>query len=254
LQGGSDVTYIAGGTGYGSIIRNYYSTGAINNEFRGNGTNYVNANSGNFLIGTSTDSTYKLDVSGTARFSGNVVIGSLSTTANNLHTYNSGAVYNAIETTTKTSGSEATIIQKIPGSLISVITLGAAASRGLINAVANDGVFSLRTGGRMLFSTDSTATNPNLTIASTGAATFSSSVTASGNLNLQAGATRNINFYDSSNTNINAQIQYDQLSSNTGQLFFGTNNAGTFATKLTISTEGNLLVTSGATIYNSSGA
>jgi hypothetical protein len=62
--------------------------------------------------------------------------------------------------------------------------------------------------------------------------------TFSGNLNLQAGATRNINFYDSSNTNINAQIQYDQISSNSGQLFFGTNNAGTFATRLTIAPTG----------------
>jgi hypothetical protein len=65
-----------------------------------------------------------------------------------------------------------------------------------------------------------------------------SSATFSGNLNLQGAVTRNINFYDSSNTNINAQIQYDQISSNSGQLFFGTNNAGTFATRLTISNNG----------------
>jgi trimeric autotransporter adhesin len=64
------------------------------------------------------------------------------------------------------------------------------------------------------------------------------SATFSGNVNLQGAVTRNINFYDSSNTNINAQIQYDQISSNSGQLFFGTNNAGTFATRLTISNTG----------------
>jgi len=64
------------------------------------------------------------------------------------------------------------------------------------------------------------------------------SATFSGNLNLQGAVTRNINFYDSSNTNINAQIQYDQISSNSGQLFFGTNNAGTFATRLTIANTG----------------
>ena len=74
----------------------------------------------------------------------------------------------------------------------------------------------------------------------TGAATFSSSVTANGNLNLQGAVTRNINFYDSSNTNINAQIQYDQVASNSGQLFFGTNNGGTFATRLTITNAGNV--------------
>jgi len=76
-----------------------------------------------------------------------------------------------------------------------------------------------------------------------GSGTFTSalsgtSATFSGNLNLQAGAVRNINFYDSSNTNINAQIQYDQISSNSGQLFFGTNNAGTFATRFTIASTG----------------
>jgi hypothetical protein len=79
-------------------------------------------------------------------------------------------------------------------------------------------------------------------------ATFSSSVTASGNLILQGAVTRNINFLDSSNTNINAQIQYDQLSSNTGQLFFGTNNAGTFATRLTIASSGAATFSSSVTI------
>jgi hypothetical protein len=64
------------------------------------------------------------------------------------------------------------------------------------------------------------------------------SATFSGNLNLQGAVTRNINFYDSSNTNINAQIQYDQIASNSGQLLFGTNNAGTFATRLTIANTG----------------
>jgi hypothetical protein len=78
------------------------------------------------------------------------------------------------------------------------------------------------------------------TLLVSGAATFGSTITASGNLNLQAGATRNINFYDSSNTNINAQIQYDQIASNSGQLFFGTNNAGTFATRLTITNAGHV--------------
>jgi hypothetical protein len=66
------------------------------------------------------------------------------------------------------------------------------------------------------------------------------SATFNGNLNLQGAVTRNINFYDSSNTNINAQIQYDQIASNSGQLFFGTNNAGTFATRLTIASTGNV--------------
>jgi hypothetical protein len=73
------------------------------------------------------------------------------------------------------------------------------------------------------------------------------SATFSGNLNLQGAVTRNINFYDSSNTNINAQIQYDQISSTSGQLFFGTNNAGTFATRLTISNTGAATFSSSVT-------
>jgi len=66
------------------------------------------------------------------------------------------------------------------------------------------------------------------------------SATFSGNLNLQGSVTRNINFYDSSNTNINAQIQYDQVASNSGQLLFGTNNGGTFAERMRIYPEGQI--------------
>ena len=71
-----------------------------------------------------------------------------------------------------------------------------------------------------------------------GAATVSGNTTITGNLTLNGAVTRNINFFDSSNTNLNAQIQYDQITSNSGQLFFGTNNAGTFSTKLTIASTG----------------
>jgi hypothetical protein len=91
------------------------------------------------------------------------------------------------------------------------------------------------------------------TLLVSGAATFGSTITASGNLNLQAGATRNINFYDSSNTNINAQIQYDQISATSGQLFFGTNNAGTFATRLTIASTGVATFSSGQINITGSG-
>jgi hypothetical protein len=86
-----------------------------------------------------------------------------------------------------------------------------------------------------------------------GLAVNAGTTTLTGNLNLQGAVTRNINFYDSSNTNINAQIQYDQISSNSGQLFFGTNNAGTFATRLTISNTGAATFSStvDGTIFNS---
>jgi hypothetical protein len=59
-----------------------------------------------------------------------------------------------------------------------------------------------------------------------------------GDLGLQGSVTRNLNFYDSTNNNINVQLQYDQINANTGQLFIKTNNAGTLATRLTISNTG----------------
>jgi len=90
-------------------------------------------------------------------------------------------------------------------------------------------------------------------ITNSGGATFSSSVTASGDLTLQGGATRNIKFLDSTNTNLNAQIQYDQITSNSGQLLFGTNNAGTFATRLTIANTGAATFSSSVGINGSPG-
>jgi hypothetical protein len=85
-----------------------------------------------------------------------------------------------------------------------------------------------------------------------GTSYFSSIVTVSGDLNLQGAVTRNINFYDSSNTNINAQIQYDQIASNSGQLLFSTNNAGSFATRIQIKNAGSIDFNGvdSTTIYN----
>ena len=73
-----------------------------------------------------------------------------------------------------------------------------------------------------------------LNISSGGAATFSGDIIRKGNVG-------NISFEGGSVTNINAQIQYDQIDSNTGQLFFKTANSGTLATRLTISPGGNVL-------------
>jgi hypothetical protein len=70
-QGGSDYTYISGGSGYGSVIRSYYATGAINNEIRGNGNNYFNVLLGSMGVGTNNP-LYTLDVNGTGRFVGNL--------------------------------------------------------------------------------------------------------------------------------------------------------------------------------------
>ena len=64
-----------------------------------------------------------------------------------------------------------------------------------------------------------------------GAATFTGDVIPKGNV-------RNISFQSGDDTNINAQVQYDQVNANSGQLLFKTANAGTLFTNLTISNTG----------------
>jgi hypothetical protein len=65
---------------------------------------------------------------------------------------------------------------------------------------------------------------------------------SNGDVGMWGATTRNLNFFDSTNNNINAQIQYNEVNSNTGQLLFKTNNAGTLGTKLTIVQSGNVLI------------
>jgi len=88
-----------------------------------------------------------------------------------------------------------------------------------------------------------------LTISSTGDATFSGDIIRKGNVG-------NISFEGGSVTNINAQIQYDQISDYVGQLFFKTaNGSGTLATRLTISSGGDATFTpsGGSVVIGSSG-
>lgn len=66
---------------------------------------------------------------------------------------------------------------------------------------------------------------------------------SNGDVGMWGASTRNLNFFDTTNNNINAQIQYSEVNSNTGQLLFKTNNAGTSTTKLTISNTGQATFT-----------
>jgi len=71
--GNAGATYIdQGGTGGSSRTIWYDENGAIKNLIQSNGVSYFNG--GNFLIGTSTDAGYKLNVNGTARVQGNTEI------------------------------------------------------------------------------------------------------------------------------------------------------------------------------------
>jgi len=62
-QGGTDTTYITGGSGYGASVRLNYADGVANTILAGNTNSYLNLNYGNVGIGT-TGPGYKLDVQG----------------------------------------------------------------------------------------------------------------------------------------------------------------------------------------------
>ena len=108
---------------------------------------------GNLAVGTTTDSGYKLDVNGTGRFSGDLRI-----------TNNNWLVY----------------------------TDSTATARNILTLASNDNLYLQYKAGSNFYLRD-TDGNLRLTIASTGAATFSSSVTAT-NLILNGTATTALEF------------------------------------------------------------
>lgn len=50
-QGGSDYTYISGGSGYGAKVKLFYANGSLNSELSGNGNTILNVVTGNVGIG-----------------------------------------------------------------------------------------------------------------------------------------------------------------------------------------------------------
>ena len=96
----------------------------------------------------------------------NVGIGTTSASYN-LHTQTAGGTYNAVETLVTSSGAEATFLHKTPNG-IALISLGANVSRGLSTALTNDWVFNNRTGGKILWSTDTTGTNAYMSMTNSG--------------------------------------------------------------------------------------
>jgi hypothetical protein len=65
-QGGTDITTISGGAGYGSVLKMYYADGVENIRLAGNNDSYLNVNHGNVGIGTTDTKGYKFAVNGTA--------------------------------------------------------------------------------------------------------------------------------------------------------------------------------------------
>jgi Chaperone of endosialidase len=138
---------------------------------------------GNVLIGTTTDSGFKLDVVGTGRFNGsvtanNAVFNGVSTI--NLKVQNAGTANTSVliqSYGSEVAGENASILFKSASNntdttyakgLVSFVNNGTGAGRGSL-------IFALNNSAS---STQVSASDAKLTIDSTGAATFSSSVTA----------------------------------------------------------------------------
>jgi len=208
------------------------TTIAINNDFalyNNGGTSsynlYIPWASGNVLIGTTTDSGYKLDVNGTGRFSGDVAVNSATVSINSssypklrLNDTNSGGgiyywqsivgsfrlvdeVAGAARFLINSSG-QATFYNSLTANQISsIVTSGTARVTIGDDLVSGGALLNLRglSGGKTWFissnyniggglefiqSTTNGGTTPASTsifsLSSTGAATFSSSVTAGG--------------------------------------------------------------------------
>jgi hypothetical protein len=206
----------------------------------GNNVRLYKYTSNGFLKTSGSDGTLTVDTTSYLPLGGGTLTGALSGTS---ATFSGNGLFGGA---TAFSGGIAGGVS-VNGSTSSGINFRIAdATKGYLYVVSTGSVYLESVAGSIVLSPNGV---PALSMSSTGAASFSSSVTAGGNLNLQGAVTRNINFYDSSNTNINAQIQYDQISSTSGQLFFGTNNAGTFATRLTIANTGAATFSSAAAGY-----
>jgi hypothetical protein len=119
------------------------------------------------------------------------------------------------------------------------------------------GVSGLGTGIATALAVNSGSTGAPALLGSAGAFTTlsaSGGLTVTGNADTTStfraiaggGGVSQLNFVGNTG-NLNAQIQYDQVASNTGQLFFGTNLAGTFATRMTLTSTGLNSTAIGAT-------
>jgi hypothetical protein len=156
----------SGGTGGEGFI-NIYSDAVQKILFDANGASYFNA--GNVLIGTTTDAGYKLDVNGTGRFTGNLLVSTTSTSISNTLQF--------VPTNTNGEIRGQFILQTVADTSVNtndayrwkVAAVGGAGNSGNWNSNLN----FLRTTRAGV--TDETVFTLN---GYTGAATFSSSVTA----------------------------------------------------------------------------
>jgi hypothetical protein len=141
---------------------------------------------GNLAIATTTDSGYKLDVNGTGRFSGNVGVGANATSivgyAGKILTIGNGTqAENAIEIYSSST------VDNVLGDIAWLNASSSDADKRL--SIIRTNRIGANNSGSMSFFTKNAGTFVNaLTLASTGAATFSSTVTATGQIIANAGS------------------------------------------------------------------
>jgi hypothetical protein len=163
-----------GGFGIGNYTRLIWSSGAYPLVFAVNDAQRMRITSGgNVLIGTTTDAGYKLDVNGTGRFSGNVAIGTtLNSWSSGYRALNIGAGFGIMASATNWDGY---ICSNTYYNGTNWVVSNSASIVPIILEVSNG--FKVQIGTTNSIGSVTTLSTI-LNIASTGAATFSSSVTA----------------------------------------------------------------------------
>ena len=196
---------------------------------------------GNLLVGTTSDSGYKLDVNGTGRFSGNLL------SSNN---QNNSSVINISNTTAGTSSqstfqanSDTTSGYATFGKFSSSTTaykIIAASNAFLYTdkgdiAILNDnasGAIKLAAGG---------SSSAHLTIASTGAATFSSSVTSSTNFSVARNGSNSVQAgYILETINGTFYLANQQLDASGGLATWTYNPTNGWQSRMTLTSGGNV--------------
>ena len=223
---GGAFSYAAQSSGYVNLVnlnngggansRISFGFGAVSSGLPANNVMTINQ-SGNVLIGTTTDAGFKLDVNGTGRFNGNLSIGS-PTASRRLSVGSDGANWIGANI----AGSGGTDVVVI-GNLFNVATIGA--HNAALNAWANIAINS--DGGNVLIGT---ATPNGNRLRVNGTAWFDSSVRATTFIVNTSGQERTITtFYASGSLGDNIWIGGGGLNSTTGG---GASSLGSLNTSL----------------------
>jgi hypothetical protein len=193
MAGGATSKLLVGGQGTGGVVLQGGAGSSVNNAAVSSPYNIIlQRDGGNVLIGSTSDSGELLQVNGTAkitgalsglsgRFSSSVsvdVLNLTSTYASKIGLYNSSSAANMeLGTNTSTSGA---IVSRLTSYNVNNGNSGNESSTNFMGIVSLETQLQGTNGGNFILKTkgDGGTLDTRLTIASTGSATFSSSVTA----------------------------------------------------------------------------